>query len=60
VVGIMLSSFGIFWTGEGLGIDWPSHDFALVVFAIVFGGTAFATASVTCRSTKRKTNDRVH
>ena len=23
VVGLMLTSFGIFWTGEGIGADWP-------------------------------------
>jgi len=44
-VGVMLSAFGLFWTGEGLGIDWPGQDIALVVFAglfLVVGlGTAF-------------------
>ncbi len=35
-VGIMLSAFGIFWTGEGLGVDWPGADFAIVVFAALF------------------------
>ncbi|HWX33067.1 MAG TPA: hypothetical protein VNZ53_37275 [Steroidobacteraceae bacterium] len=23
-VGVMLSAFGVFWTGEGLDIDWPA------------------------------------
>lgn len=35
-VGIMLSAFGVFWTGEGLGIDWPGHDLALVAFIGIF------------------------
>ncbi|MBV8694993.1 MAG: hypothetical protein JO125_03345 [Chloroflexi bacterium] len=26
IVGIMLTSFGTFWAGEGLGIDWPFAD----------------------------------
>ncbi|HEU0081516.1 MAG TPA: hypothetical protein VFQ87_01480 [Bradyrhizobium sp.] len=35
-VGIMLSAFGVFWTGEGLGVAWPGEDLAIVVFAVMF------------------------
>lgn len=35
-VGVMLSAFGVSWTGEGLGVEWPGQDLALVVFAVVF------------------------
>lgn len=35
-VGVMLSAFGVFWTGEGLGVEWPGHDLSLLVFAGVF------------------------
>jgi uncharacterized membrane protein len=35
-VGIMLSAFGVFWTGEGLGVAWPGADFAIVIFAAIF------------------------
>jgi len=35
-VGIMLSAFGVFWTGEGLGVEWPGHDAAILVFAAIF------------------------
>lgn len=35
-VGVMLSAFGVFWTGEGLGIEWPGQDLALFGFAALF------------------------
>jgi uncharacterized membrane protein len=30
VVGVLLSSFGIFWGGEGAGVDWPGSDLAIL------------------------------
>ena len=30
VVGVMLTSFGTFWSLEGLGIDWPAGDAAIL------------------------------
>jgi uncharacterized membrane protein len=36
-VGVMLTAFGIFWTAEGAGADWPGHDLAIlgVLVAVV-------------------------
>ncbi|MHB8245427.1 MAG: COG4280 domain-containing protein [Acidimicrobiales bacterium] len=40
-VGIMLSSFGVFWVGEGAGIRWPGSDlFLLALVAIFVASTA--------------------
>lgn len=35
-VGVMLSGFGVFWTGEGLGVPWPGEDLAIIAFAALF------------------------
>jgi uncharacterized membrane protein len=29
-VGLMLSTFGIFWSVEGTGIEWPGADLAIL------------------------------
>jgi uncharacterized membrane protein len=44
VVGIMLTSFGIFWGAEGAGATWPGADAALLV--VVPSVTVFALALV--------------
>jgi uncharacterized membrane protein len=30
VVGVLLTSFGIFWAGEGAGVHWPGSDVAIL------------------------------
>lgn len=35
-VGIMLTSFGVFWVGEGAGIRWPGSDLFLLAMVAVF------------------------
>jgi Ca2+/H+ antiporter, TMEM165/GDT1 family len=49
-VGVMLSAFGVYWAGEGLGIDWPGHDLALFVFAALFLATGLFAALLVRRS----------
>lgn len=34
-VGVLLSAFGVFWTGEGLRLGWPGEDLSL--FGLVAG-----------------------
>jgi Ca2+/H+ antiporter, TMEM165/GDT1 family len=35
-VGVILSAFGVFWTGEGLGIGWPGADLMILFFGAAF------------------------
>ena len=49
-VGVMLSAFGVFWTGEGLGIAWPGADLAIVAFAALFLIVALAAVAFIRRS----------
>jgi uncharacterized membrane protein len=49
-VGVMLSAFGVFWTGEGLGVPWPGEDLAILAFAALFLIVALAAVALTRRS----------
>jgi uncharacterized membrane protein len=35
-VGVMLVSFGTFWTGEGLRVRWPGGDTMLLVLVVLY------------------------
>lgn len=53
-VGLMLVTFGTFWAGEGLGVDWPAGDLALVLLLGGFLGLALvASAAVRRRLVRR-------
>jgi uncharacterized membrane protein len=44
-VGVMLTTFGIFWSAEGAGAHWPGEDLALFgILAFVLGVSAAAVA----------------
>jgi uncharacterized membrane protein len=36
LVGAMLVTFGTFWAGEGLSVDWPGDELALVWLATLY------------------------
>jgi uncharacterized membrane protein len=45
-VGVMLSAFGLFWTGEGFGVDWPGADLAILAFIALFLGAGLACVAL--------------
>lgn len=48
-VGVLLSAFGTFWVGEGLGLGWPGEDWSILL--LVAGYLAVALALVPlCRA----------
>jgi len=40
-VGLMLVSFGTFWSGEGVGVHWPGSDLAIPVLVAIYGVVAW-------------------
>ena len=40
VVGLLLTSFGTFWGAEGLGVDWPGSDAAILWLLLLYTTTA--------------------
>ena len=54
-VGVMLSSFGTFWAGEGVGVDWSLEDGTLLVLV----GLYIAIAVVAVTLMKRRPTRRI-
>lgn len=49
VVGILLSAFGTFWIGEGIGLAWPGADWSIL--GLILGFLLCATLAVSsCRN----------
>ncbi len=53
IVGLMLTTFGTFWGGEGLGVEWPGADLSL--FAILLSWAAASWALVAFLKPKKET-----
>ena len=52
IVGVLLSAFGTFWVGEGLGLLWPGEDWSIL--GLLVGYLAIALMLVpTCRVQSR-------
>ncbi len=40
-VGLLLTSFGIFWATEGAGVDWPASDVSILAILVVMTLASF-------------------
>ena len=50
VVGLMLTTFGTFWGGEGVGVRWPGSDAFLVALLAIYAAVAAAAMVLTRRA----------
>ena len=46
IVGIMLTGFGTFWAGEGVGLEWPGADLAIIGLLAFYAITAVGLIAV--------------
>ena len=51
-VGVVLTAFGAFWFGEGLGAPWPGADWSILALIAGFGALALACVPL-CRQAAR-------
>lgn len=43
VVGVLLTAFGTFWVGEGMGFGWPGEDWSILGLVVAFLVVALLT-----------------
>jgi uncharacterized membrane protein len=53
VVGVLLSAFGTFWVGEGIGIEWPGADWSIVALVVAYLALALMTVPF-CRKARSR------
>lgn len=55
-VGLMLTTFGIFWSVEGIGIQWPGSDVAILGILVFMTVVALGLVAVFRRMHERQTS----
>jgi uncharacterized membrane protein len=60
VVGAMLTTFGIFWGGEGVGVVWPGQDAAILAIVTFVLLTALLSVRTLQRPDRQNHGGRVH
>lgn len=50
IVGVMLSAFGTFWAGEGVGVAWWDQDISIIVLVVLFAALSLGLRAWVGRS----------
>ncbi len=53
-VGVLLSAFGTFWVGEGMGLNWPGQDWSILGLTLGFLAFALFTSVLCGRETEAR------
>jgi uncharacterized membrane protein len=54
-VGVLISTFGMFWIGEGFGFSWPGADWSIPAMILcLLAGSLTAVALVKARALRRR------
>ena len=59
-VGLMLVSFGTFWTGEGLGARWPGNDLAIPVLVGIYAAVTWLLVQLMRSNGRRPERETLH
>jgi len=54
VVGVLLTAFGSFWIGEGIGVQWPGDDWSILGLVAGFLFVALAAVPLCARIARSK------
>jgi len=49
IVGVLLSAFGTFWVGEGMGLQWPAADWSILALILSYLAVALTLVPI-CRN----------
>jgi uncharacterized membrane protein len=58
IVGVLLSAFGTFWVGEGMGLLWPAADWSILALIAAYLALALALVPI-CRNRSQSVSSNI-
>ncbi|HQS44924.1 MAG: hypothetical protein B7Y12_01190 [Rhizobiales bacterium 24-66-13] len=55
-VGVLLSAFGAFWVGEGIGLEWPGEDWSILGLTLGFLTIAILSVAASKNRARARTS----